>query len=123
MGICRRTLLHQARLLYAARALNSRADNPEPAPPVIPDIAAKSGIFASNIPVLNGSKCANEHFSGTFWQRDSRDVHTGNGERSEESVADTQPSEKACDRWRQQQFDRVLQRQRRKARRSYRKVC
>jgi len=38
---------------------------------MIPDIAAKSGIFASDIPILNGSKRANEHFSGTFWQRDS----------------------------------------------------
>jgi hypothetical protein len=36
---------------------------------MIPDIAAKSGIFASDIPILNGSKRANEHFSGTFWQR------------------------------------------------------
>ena len=39
---------------------------------MIPDIAAKSGIFASDIPILNGSKRANEHFSGTFWQRDTR---------------------------------------------------
>jgi len=39
---------------------------------MIPDIAAKSGIFASDIPILNGSKRANEHFSGTFWQRDSQ---------------------------------------------------
>jgi hypothetical protein len=38
---------------------------------MIPDIAAKSGIFASDIPILNGSKRANEHFSGTFWQRDT----------------------------------------------------
>jgi hypothetical protein len=40
---------------------------------MIPDIAAKSGISASDIPILNGSKRANEHFSGTFWQRDRRD--------------------------------------------------
>jgi hypothetical protein len=39
---------------------------------MIPDIAAKSGIFASDIPILNGSKRANEHFSGTFWERDIR---------------------------------------------------
>jgi hypothetical protein len=39
---------------------------------MIPDIAAKSGIIASDIPILNGSKRANEHFSGTFWQRDTR---------------------------------------------------
>jgi len=38
---------------------------------MIPDIAAKSGIFVSDIPILNGSKRANEHFSGTFWQRDT----------------------------------------------------
>ena len=65
---------HQARLLYAARALTSCSDDPQPArlaSPMIPDIAAKSGIFASDIPILNGSKRANEHFSGTFWQRDS----------------------------------------------------
>ena len=37
---------------------------------MIPDIAAKSGIFAFDIPISNGSKRANEHFSGTFWQRD-----------------------------------------------------
>jgi len=24
------------------------------------------------VPVLNGSNCANEHFSGTFWQPDRR---------------------------------------------------
>jgi hypothetical protein len=41
---------------------------------MIPDIAAKSGIFASDIPILNGSKRANEHFSGTFWQRDKRPI-------------------------------------------------
>jgi hypothetical protein len=41
---------------------------------MIPDIAAKSGIFASDIPILNGSKRANEHFSGTFWQRDNGSV-------------------------------------------------
>jgi putative transposase len=38
-----------------------------------PDIAAKSGIFVSDISILNGSKRANEHFSGTFWQRDMRE--------------------------------------------------
>ena len=38
---------------------------------MIPDIAAKSGIVASDIPILNGSKRANKHFSGTFWQRDT----------------------------------------------------
>ncbi len=36
----------------------------------IPDIAAKSGIIRLKIPILNGSKCANEHYSGSFWQPD-----------------------------------------------------
>ena len=37
----------------------------------IPDIAAKSGIIRLKIPILNGSKCANEHYSGSFWQPDT----------------------------------------------------
>jgi hypothetical protein len=37
----------------------------------IPDIAAKSGIIRPAIPTLNGSKCANEHFSGCFRQPDT----------------------------------------------------
>jgi hypothetical protein len=36
----------------------------------IPDIAAKSGIIRLKIPILNGSKYANEHYSGSFWQPD-----------------------------------------------------
>jgi hypothetical protein len=37
----------------------------------IPDIAAKSGIIQPEIPMLNGSECANEHYSGSFRQPDT----------------------------------------------------
>ena len=62
--------------LIAARsrsaALASSDDAGPPCFPAheIPDIAAKSGIIRPFIPTLNGSKCANEHFSGCFRQRD-----------------------------------------------------
>jgi hypothetical protein len=36
----------------------------------IPDIAAKSGIVQPEIPMLNGSQCANENHSGSFRQPD-----------------------------------------------------
>ena len=48
------------------------ADDPFPCPALlIPYIAAKSGIIQPEIPTLNGSKCANEHYSGSFRQPDS----------------------------------------------------
>jgi len=47
-----------------------------------PDFAAIFGIIKPGVPVLNGSNCANEHFSGTFWQPDIANqvrlvLHTG----------------------------------------------
>jgi hypothetical protein len=39
--------------------------------PLIPDIAAISGISRAEIPTINGSNLANGHFSGSFRLHDS----------------------------------------------------
>jgi hypothetical protein len=67
--------------LIAARSRSAAlASSDDAGPPYfpahkIPDIAAKSGIIRLAIPMLNGSKCANEHFSGCFRQSDNRRGH------------------------------------------------
>ena len=38
---------------------------------MISDIAAISGIWRAEIPIINGSNPANEHFSGSFRQHDN----------------------------------------------------
>jgi hypothetical protein len=55
----------------AAALASSETPNCRIPAPLIPDIAAISGIWRAEIPTINGSNPANEDFSGSFRQHDS----------------------------------------------------
>jgi hypothetical protein len=66
-----------ARSRSAALASSDDAGPPYSPAHEIPDFAANSGIIRRAIPMLNGSKCANEHFSGCFRQSDTGFLRQG----------------------------------------------